>query len=63
MGELDKDASLIVFTYAKKLGSRFKYWEAPFNVHTSCGMHPNLRVVLLLCSLALTACNDSCFCT
>ena len=39
MGELDKeDASVIVFTFTKKLVKHGPY------VHTACGMHPYLRV-------------------
>ena len=41
MGELDKDASVIVFTFTKKLGSY---------VHSACGMHPHLRVVIAYCT-------------
>ena len=41
MGELDKDASVIVFTFTKKLG--------PY-VHSACGMHPHLRVFIAYCT-------------
>ena len=41
MGELDKDASVILFTFTKKLG--------PY-VHSACGMHPHLRVVIAYCT-------------
>ena len=45
MGELDKDASVIVFTFTKKRGPYVcTACEAWSYVHTACGMHPYLRV-------------------